>query len=180
MTAATLAALLLLLAASSVQSLKPLVGNPAPEFKAVAVYQDQFQEVSLAAFKGKYVVLFFYPLVRAHQPPQPLLQLHAACGPPIIAAADTAYCLLWLCVLQDFTFVCPTELTAYSDKIKEFEKLDAQVLGVSVDSQYAHLQWNRQPRKEGQHSQHSQQRDDWGVSRQLSTPSNHAQEFVGC
>jgi hypothetical protein len=49
-----------------------------------------------------------------------------------------------------FTFVCPTELTAYSDKIKEFEKLDAQVLGISVDSQYAHLQWNRQPRNEGQ------------------------------
>jgi hypothetical protein len=52
--------------------------------------------------------------------------------------------------MQDFTFVCPTELTAYSDKIKEFETLEAQVLGVSVDSQYAHLQWNRQPRNQGQ------------------------------
>eukprot|EP00775_Hariotina_reticulata_P001363 gene1363-1704_t len=89
----------------------PLVGSPAPEFKAVAVHNDQFIEVSLQAYKGKYVVLFFYPL--------------------------------------DFTFVCPTELTAYSDKDDEFKKMGAQVLGVSVDSQFAHLQWSRQPRNEG-------------------------------
>lgn len=70
--------------------------------------------------------------------------------------------------------MCPTELTAYSDKIKEFEKLDAQVLGVSVDSQYAHLQWNRQPRKEGEHTdsgrngwviQVAAAQDVWGITR---------------
>jgi alkyl hydroperoxide reductase subunit AhpC len=44
----------------------------------------------------------------------------------------------------------PTELTAYSDRHDEFAAMNAQVLGVSVDSQYAHLQWTRQPRNEGE------------------------------
>jgi peroxiredoxin (alkyl hydroperoxide reductase subunit C) len=34
----------------------------------------------------------------------------------------------------DFTFVCPTEVTAFSDRIKEFEALNAKVLGASIDS----------------------------------------------
>lgn len=46
----------------------------------------------------------------------------------------------------------PTELTAYSDRHDEFVAMNAQVLGVSVDSQFAHLQWTRQPRNEGEHS----------------------------
>ena len=49
----------------------------------------------------------------------------------------------------DFTFVCPTEITAFSDKIGLFEKLGAQVVGCSVDSEFAHLQWTRMPRNEG-------------------------------
>ncbi len=41
----------------------------------------------------------------------------------------------------DFTFVCPTEVTEFSVKNDEFKELDAQVLGVSVDSVYAHKAW---------------------------------------
>lgn len=41
----------------------------------------------------------------------------------------------------DFTFVCPTELHAFQDKLKEFEKRGAQVIGCSVDSCYAHAAW---------------------------------------
>ena len=41
----------------------------------------------------------------------------------------------------DFTFVCPTEVTEFSVKNDEFKELDAQVLGVSVDSAYAHRAW---------------------------------------
>lgn len=37
----------------------PLVGSKAPEFKAQAVFDQEFQEVSLSKYKGKYVVLFF-------------------------------------------------------------------------------------------------------------------------
>lgn len=87
------------------------VGQKAPGFTADAVVGKGFQSVSLSDYKGKYVVLFFYPL--------------------------------------DFTFVCPTEITAFSDKAGEFEKINTQVLGVSVDSQFSHLAWVEQPRKEG-------------------------------
>ena len=41
----------------------------------------------------------------------------------------------------DFTFVCPTEITAFSDRYDEFKALDAEVLGVSIDSQFSHLAW---------------------------------------
>lgn len=43
----------------------------------------------------------------------------------------------------DFTFVCPTEVTEFSEKNDDFAELDAQVLGVSVDSVYAHKAWIR-------------------------------------
>lgn len=41
----------------------------------------------------------------------------------------------------DFTFVCPTELIAFQDKIEEFEKRNAVVIGCSVDSKYSHWAW---------------------------------------
>ena len=41
----------------------------------------------------------------------------------------------------DFTFVCPTEVTAFSKRIAEFQALDAQVLGASTDSKFTHLAW---------------------------------------
>lgn len=49
----------------------------------------------------------------------------------------------------DFTFVCPTEIMAFSDSIQEFWKRDAVVLGISVDSIYSHHAWARLPRKQG-------------------------------
>jgi len=49
----------------------------------------------------------------------------------------------------DFTFVCPTELIAFSDRLDEFKKLDAEVIGVSTDSHFSHLAWTKQPRKQG-------------------------------
>jgi peroxiredoxin (alkyl hydroperoxide reductase subunit C) len=38
------------------------VGSPAPDFTAQAVVEGAFQEVSLSGYKGKWVVLYFYPL----------------------------------------------------------------------------------------------------------------------
>jgi len=49
----------------------------------------------------------------------------------------------------DFTFVCPTEIIAFNDKVKEFEARNAIILGISVDSHYTHLAWINTPRKLG-------------------------------
>lgn len=49
----------------------------------------------------------------------------------------------------DFTFVCPTEITAFSDRYEEFEKLNTEVLGVSIDSVFSHLAWVQTDRKSG-------------------------------
>lgn len=89
-----------------------LVQKPAPDFKAQAVMPDgSFQELSLSHYRGKYIVLFFYPL--------------------------------------DFTFVCPTEIISFSDRLGEFESRGVQVLGCSVDSHFSHLAWRNLPRSEG-------------------------------
>lgn len=89
-----------------------LVQKTAPDFKATAVLPDgSFKDIKLSDYKGKWVVLFFYPL--------------------------------------DFTFVCPTEILAFSDANAEFEKVGAQLLGVSVDSHFTHLAWLNTSRKEG-------------------------------
>ena len=42
---------------------------------------------------------------------------------------------------KDFTFVCPTEIAAFGKLDKEFKARDAQVFGVSIDSEYVHLAW---------------------------------------
>nr|XP_043634324.1 2-Cys peroxiredoxin BAS1, chloroplastic-like [Erigeron canadensis] len=49
----------------------------------------------------------------------------------------------------DFTFVCPTEITAFSDRYAEFESINTEVLGVSVDSVFSHLAWVQTDRKSG-------------------------------
>lgn len=88
------------------------VGQKAPEFKAdAALGNDEFKNISLADYKGKWLILFFYPL--------------------------------------DFTFVCPTEINAFSDDLEQFKKLGAEVVGVSVDSKFSHNAWAKTPRKEG-------------------------------
>ncbi|XP_014219751.1 peroxiredoxin 1 [Copidosoma floridanum] len=89
----------------------PELQKPAPQFKATVVVDGQFKEVSLSDYKGKYVVLFFYPL--------------------------------------DFTFVCPTEIIAFSDRAKEFEKINTKVIAASTDSHFTHLAWVNTPRKQG-------------------------------
>lgn len=48
----------------------------------------------------------------------------------------------------DFTFVCPTEITALSDRYEEFQELDAEIIGASTDSVYSHRAWLRTPRAE--------------------------------
>ena len=70
-----------------------------------------FKEVSLSEYRGKYVVLFFYPL--------------------------------------DFTFVCPTEIIAFSEAAGQLESLNVQVLGCSIDSHFTHLAWRNTPRTQG-------------------------------
>ena len=49
----------------------------------------------------------------------------------------------------DFTFVCPSEILAFDRKLAEFKKRNCEVIGVSVDSQYAHLAWKSTPLREG-------------------------------
>ncbi|KAI9322330.1 thioredoxin-like protein [Dichotomocladium elegans] len=50
---------------------------------------------------------------------------------------------------MDFTFVCPTEILAFSDRVKEFEALNTAVIAASTDSEFSHLAWINTPRKEG-------------------------------
>lgn len=49
----------------------------------------------------------------------------------------------------DFTFVCPTELIAFQERLKEFEERHVQVLGCSVDSHFSHSAWLNTPRNRG-------------------------------
>ena len=49
---------------------------------------------------------------------------------------------------MDFTFVCPTEITAVSDRYEEFDDLDAVVIGASTDTIHTHLAWINTDRKE--------------------------------
>jgi len=92
---------------------KPIqVGQLAPDFEAVAVFDQEFATVKLSDYlHKKYVVLFFYPL--------------------------------------DFTFVCPTEITAFSDNFAKFAELNSEILGVSVDSEFSHLAWLQTERDAG-------------------------------
>ena len=70
------------------------VGQEAPDFSATAVYDQEFKEITLSGLRGKWVVLFFYPL--------------------------------------DFTFVCPTEITAFSDRYKISRNLIRKYLGYQL------------------------------------------------
>src|SRR6202161_2894194 len=73
------------------------VGSPAPDF----ALKDQSQkEVKLSDFKGKKVVIVFYPL--------------------------------------DWSPVCTNEHACLVQDLKKFESLDAQILGISVDSAWSH------------------------------------------
>lgn len=80
----------------------PLIGDPAPEFKAVTTQgQINFPE----DFKGKWVILFSHP--------------------------------------ADFTPVCTTEFMTFASMAEEFKALNTELVGLSVDSLYAHIAWLR-------------------------------------
>jgi peroxiredoxin 1 len=49
----------------------------------------------------------------------------------------------------DFTFVCPTEIIAFSDRVDEFKKINTAVIAASTDSHFSHLAWVNTPRKQG-------------------------------
>ncbi|MBU3662956.1 MAG: peroxiredoxin [Bacteroidetes bacterium] len=49
----------------------------------------------------------------------------------------------------DFTFVCPTEIIAFQEKIEEFEKRGVQVVGCSIDSKFSHWAWLNTPKSQG-------------------------------
>ena len=49
----------------------------------------------------------------------------------------------------DFTFVCPTELHAFQEKLDAFKKLNTEVIGCSIDSQFSHLAWLKTPKAKG-------------------------------
>lgn len=83
----------------------------AADFTATAVVNEKFEKVSLSDYRGKWVVLVFYPF--------------------------------------DFTFVCPTELVAFSDRADEFEEINTKVLAISTDSHHTHLAWIRTERVDG-------------------------------
>lgn len=58
----------------------------------------------------------------------------------------------WLCLYfypADFTFVCPTEITALDERYQEFLDMDCEVLGVSVDSIHSHRAWIRTDKEKG-------------------------------
>ncbi len=82
------------------------VSGKAPDFTANSYFKGEFTTTSLyedVLNKGKWAVVFFYPL--------------------------------------DFTFVCPTEIKEFSAKASAFEDTNAQIIGVSVDSEHSHKAW---------------------------------------
>ncbi|MEN9947071.1 MAG: hypothetical protein RLZZ293_1457 [Pseudomonadota bacterium] len=91
-----------------------LVGQEAPDFTAAAVLGngeivDNFNFKD--ATKGKYAVVFFYPL--------------------------------------DFTFVCPSELIAFDNRLADFKAKNVEVIGVSIDSHFTHAAWRNTPVNQG-------------------------------
>ena len=90
-----------------------LVGKNAPDFNAQAVINGSeiVENFTLSQFKGKYVILFFYP--------------------------------------KDFTFVCPTELFAFQEKLEEFKSRNVEVIGVSTDTEQSHWGWLEMPKNKG-------------------------------
>jgi peroxiredoxin 2/4 len=86
------------------------VGQPAPDFNLPSTrnMETLAENISLSDYKGKWLILLFYPL--------------------------------------DFTFVCPTELTAFSDRLDEIQGIGAEVLGASTDSVHSHRAWLKTPR----------------------------------
>ncbi|MDQ3819464.1 MAG: peroxiredoxin [Acidobacteriota bacterium] len=92
---------------------KAMVGQPAPDFDMASTknLEKLNENVKLSDYRGRWLVLLFYPL--------------------------------------DFTFVCPTELTTFSDRYEDFQAIGAEIIGVSTDSVYSHRAWINTPRDKG-------------------------------
>jgi lipoyl-dependent peroxiredoxin subunit C len=61
-------------------------------------------------------------------------------------ASNESYAGKWLVVFawpKDFTFVCPTEIVGFNEIAGEFRDRDAQLLGLSIDSEFVHLAWRQ-------------------------------------
>lgn len=86
------------------------VGKPAPDFDLPSTknMETLAENVKLSDYKGKWLILLFYPL--------------------------------------DFTFVCPTELLHFSDRLDELQGIGAEVIGISTDSVHSHRAWVKTPR----------------------------------
>lgn len=81
------------------------VGHSAPDFKLEGYQGGEFSWHELSQYRGKWVVLVFYPL--------------------------------------DFTFVCPTEIKGFNNAQPEFDRLNTQLFGISVDSVNSHKAWEK-------------------------------------
>jgi len=92
-------------------SLNLLPRQKSPYWQAISVKNEEFVKISSEEYKGKYLILLFYPF--------------------------------------DFTYVCPTELIAFSESIKDFKELNAEVVGISTDSHFTHLAWIKTQRSKG-------------------------------
>lgn len=86
------------------------VGKPAPDFDMPSTKNIETlgENVKLSDYKGKWLILLFYPL--------------------------------------DFTFVCPTELIHFSDRLDDLNGIGAEVIGISTDSVHSHRAWLRTPK----------------------------------
>lgn len=60
-----------------------------------------------------------------------------------------APCHTHACTHAYSTFVCPTEIIAFSDRVEEFKAINTEVVACSVDSKYTHFAWISMPREEG-------------------------------
>jgi len=100
-------------AATATAMEKAMVGGPATDFDMASTknIEKLNENVKLSDYKGKWLVLLFYPL--------------------------------------DFTFVCPTELTMFSDRYEDFEGIGTDIIGVSTDSVFSHRAWLKTPREKG-------------------------------
>ena len=90
-----------------------LVGKQAPNFSASAVINggEIVENFTLEQFRGKYVVLFFYP--------------------------------------KDFTFVCPTELFAFQERLKDFQDRGVELIACSTDTEQSHWGWLNMEKNNG-------------------------------
>jgi peroxiredoxin (alkyl hydroperoxide reductase subunit C) len=102
----------------------PLVGNEAPDFTAEAVYDQEFQTITLSQYK---VCPLWRLLNREHNQEsgcwKGFYQIKYSVK---VMYSQGKYVVLFFYPL-DFTFVCPTEITAFSDRFEEFKKINTEV-----------------------------------------------------